>query len=99
MNERQDAKTPTKELPSLASWRLGVHDWVVIVVLVGATLAVYARVARYDFVTFDDDGYVSDNPHVRSGLNWENIRWAFTTRAMANWHPLTWLSHQLDTTL
>jgi hypothetical protein len=45
---------------------------------------------------FDDDVYVTKNPNVRSGLSWQGVRWAFTSGYASNWHPLTWLSHQLD---
>ena len=68
----------------------------VTVLLVVATLAVYAQVIRHDFVNFDDDKYVYENSHVRSGLTWKGIAWAFTTTVGGNWHPLTWLSHMLD---
>jgi protein O-mannosyl-transferase len=61
-----------------------------------AALAVYNPVAHHPFVNFDDDRYVTDNFHVRAGLHWETIRWAFTSFDEANWHPLTWLSHALD---
>jgi len=47
-------------------------------------------------VDYDDDEYVFTNPHVRAGLDAESITWAFTSTEMANWHPLTWLSHMLD---
>jgi len=67
--------------------------------LVLATLAVYARVASFEFVNFDDHGYVSDNPHVLDGLSPEGLVWAFTTTSQANWHPLTWISLQLDAEL
>src|SRR5206468_3598957 len=40
--------------------------------------------------------YILDNPHVRTGLSWENIRWALTSTENANWHPLTWISHMAD---
>ena len=40
--------------------------------------------------------YITDNPHVRAGLTWATVKWAFTTYDKANWHPLTWLSHALD---
>jgi tetratricopeptide (TPR) repeat protein len=33
---------------------------------------------------------------VRAGINWNTIRWSFTSLEQANWHPLTWLSHALD---
>ena len=47
----------------------------------------------------DDDSYVTRNPHVSSGLGGDNLVWAFTSFHSSNWHPLTWLSHQLDVTL
>ncbi|MGO9127802.1 MAG: tetratricopeptide repeat protein [Terriglobales bacterium] len=64
--------------------------------LVVATLAVYNPVIHHPFVNFDDDRYVTDNIHVRAGLNWAAVKWAFTSFEEANWHPLTWLSHALD---
>lgn len=50
----------------------------------------------YNFISLDDPLYVTANPHVRTGLSWENIRWAFMTLDGGLWHPLTWLSHMLD---
>ncbi len=67
--------------------------------LTALTLAVYLQVAGFDFVRLDDPGYVSDNARVLSGLGGDNLRWAFTTTAQANWHPLTWLSLMLDAEL
>lgn len=65
--------------------------------LVIATLVLYLPVLHHEFIQgWDDDGYVTDNPHVRSGLKWENVTWAFTSLEQSNWHPLTWLSHMLD---
>lgn len=48
------------------------------------------------FIDFDDDVYVTSNPHVVAGLTAEGVAWAFTTLTNGNWHPLTWLSHMLD---
>lgn len=64
--------------------------------LIVATLALYNPVSQHPFVNYDDDRYVTDNFHVRTGLHWETVRWAFTSYDEANWHPLTWLSHALD---
>jgi len=64
--------------------------------LVVATLALYNPVAHHPFVNYDDDRYVTDNPHVQEGLTWATVRWAFTTTSESNWHPLTWLSHAID---
>jgi protein O-mannosyl-transferase len=66
------------------------------VVLVALPIAIYAQVASFGFVGFDDPGYVSENARVLAGLNGDNVVWAFTTGAASNWHPLTWLSLMLD---
>jgi len=63
--------------------------------LVLATLAVYFPVNRYPFISLNDGEYVVHNVHI-SRLNWEMMRWSFTSFYAANWHPLTWLSHALD---
>ena len=51
---------------------------------------------HYDFLTFDDQIYVTENPHVQSGLNFKSVAWAFQTSTSGNWIPLTWISHMLD---
>jgi protein O-mannosyl-transferase len=61
-----------------------------------ATLALYNPVHRHPFVNYDDDRYVTENPHIHNGLNWDTIAWAFSAMEQGNWHPLTWLSHALD---
>ena len=63
------------------------------------TLAVYAQVARFQYVTWDDSVYVYENPDVTAGLSLKGIAWAFTSEHAANWHPLTGISHMLDCTL
>ena len=50
----------------------------------------------FEFFNFDDDEYITQNPHVQAGLTADSIHWAFTTFHSNNWHPLTWLSLQLD---
>lgn len=70
-----------------------------IVCLLGAIALVYAPAAGFAFVNWDDDQYIVENPHVLGGLSWSGVRWAFTTTHVANWHPLTWLSHQLDVSM
>ncbi len=67
--------------------------------LMGTVLLLYGRVAGHAFINFDDDTYVSENPHVLGGLTREGVGWAFTTTTESNWHPLTWLSHMLDAEL
>ena len=64
--------------------------------LIVLTLLVFRPVVGHDFVFFDDDVYVTHNPHIQQGVSPSGVRWAFTTFHAANWHPLTWLSHMLD---
>jgi cytochrome c-type biogenesis protein CcmH/NrfG len=67
--------------------------------LVAVTLAVYWPVVHCDFILLDDPDYFTGNIHVQTGLNLDNIAWAFTTGFATNWHPLTWLSLMLDSQL
>src|SRR5262252_6319190 len=73
--------------------------WFIAMALVVVTVATYRPCFNYPFVDHDDYDYVANNPHVKTGLTAENIRWAFTSFQFGNWHPLTWLSLQLDSTL
>jgi protein O-mannosyl-transferase len=70
--------------------------WLLAILLVLGTVALYWPAMRCDFITFDDPEYVTANPHVQGGLNWESVKWAFFNPVSANWHPLTVLSHMLD---
>src|SRR4051812_43517146 len=67
--------------------------------LAGITLALFWPLTGHDFVSYDDGIYIIDNPHVNTGLSWQNIVWAFHTGYAGNWHPLTWLAHMLDVQL
>ena len=60
------------------------------------TLWVYWPALHCDFLNYDDDGYVTANPHVLHGLTPADVAWAFQTGVTGNWHPLTWLSLMLD---
>jgi Flp pilus assembly protein TadD len=48
---------------------------------------------------YDDGKYVTDNANVKHGLDGASLRWAFTTTTASNWHPLTWVSHIVDTSM
>ncbi len=74
----------------------GTHTLLLCLLLTAVALAVYNPVTRNGFVTFDDNGYITNNPYVTRGLTWSTVTWAFTSYYESNWHPLTWLSHALD---
>lgn len=59
-------------------------------------LLIYAQTFGFDFINLDDNEYVYENPFVSGGANFENFRWALTAFHSSNWHPMTWISHQLD---
>ncbi|HEX2675787.1 MAG TPA: hypothetical protein VHM19_04090, partial [Polyangiales bacterium] len=63
------------------------------------TMLPYLPALRAEFLTYDDDAYVTANRFVLQGLAWPSIRWAFTTFSEGNYHPLTWLSLMLDAQL
>ncbi|HTV64501.1 MAG TPA: tetratricopeptide repeat protein [Bryocella sp.] len=91
--QRHDAPVAATRTSSLRA------SIVLSMVLAAAVVAVYYPVHRQPFANYDDPDYVTDNVHVRAGLTWTTIRWAMTARDAANWHPVTWLSHALDTQL
>ena len=60
------------------------------------TTALYAQLLAFDFVRYDDLFFVVENARVKQGLTPGGFYWALTSGSLANWHPLTWLSHMLD---
>ena len=67
--------------------------------LVAITFAVFAQTLGHDFVNYDDNTYVYDNPQVFRGLTLSGVKWAFTHFDNDNWHPLTSISHMIDCSL
>ncbi len=85
--------------PSVTSHRKD-RRWALAAAALGvATALVYAQVVGHEFLSYDDDDYVTANAHVRRGLTWDGVAWAFASTEAANWHPVTWLSHMLDVEL
>lgn len=72
------------------------RDLLISLGLIALTWAVFGQTIGHGFVNYDDPLYLLENPHVRSGVTWANVRWAFTHVHSQNWHPLTSISHMLD---
>jgi Flp pilus assembly protein TadD len=90
----RDNLNPMTDMPRKSEgipWQI-----LIALVIVIVTVAVYWRVGGNGFIAFDDDMYILNNAKVRAGLTLEGIRWAFSSVSMANWHPLTWISHMAD---
>jgi hypothetical protein len=75
------------------------REWIGAGLLFLLTLAVFARATGFEFVSYDDDEYVTRNQHVTQGLTPDGIVWALGSGEASNWHPLTWMSHMLDVDL
>jgi protein O-mannosyl-transferase len=90
--QRPKSKARSGTEPFGTGWKLAVLS----ILLAAATIALYSPVIGYSFVVLDDRDYVTANFHIHGGLKWSTVKWAFTSTAAANWHPLTWLSHALD---
>ncbi len=59
------------------------------------TFLVYLPALRNEFVYWDDNLYIFENPSIRL-LDAAFFRWAFLGFHVSNWHPLTWVSHAVD---
>ena len=70
--------------------------WLVCLLLVAATLAVYWPVRHFEFLNYDDTDGVVRSAAIRGGLTLSGVAWAFQNRHLGNWQPLTSLSHMLD---
>jgi protein O-mannosyl-transferase len=96
---RIEGAAPEPSTPVNGSGRARQTERSIGAVLVLVTLLVYLPALSCSFLQWGDSDYVTENRHVQAGLTAENVRWAFTTLEAGNWHPLTWLSLLLDTSL
>jgi protein O-mannosyl-transferase len=90
--------------PAIASANVHAPAWqpnrlILCLLLAVATLALYNPVTHAPFLNIDDHIYVTNNPQVRAGLNWHTFLWAFKTPRAIGWHPMTWLSYLLDSSM
>ena len=71
---------------------------IAILIFTGIICLIYSGALSFDFINFDDPVYVTDNPAVKSGINFESISWAFGIHSdiCMYWQPVAWLSHMLD---
>jgi Tfp pilus assembly protein PilF len=69
----------------------------VAVALAALTAAVLWPVIGAEFINYDDDLYVTENPALAAGVSARGLAWAFKSFGYTgNWHPLAWVSHLLD---
>ena len=74
-------------------------DLLILLGLAVVTFGIYAQVIGHQFIALDDASYIKENPMVNRGVTLAGLAWAFTTFYAANWHPLTWIAHMIDSQL
>ena len=82
--------------PRLSENRIAAY---IALALAVAVVCAYALVVRCDFIAFDDNSHVYENPFVIHGLSWVGVRDAFTHFHASLWIPLTWISFMADVSL
>jgi protein O-mannosyl-transferase len=80
-------------MPSARPWK---SFTLLSLLLAFGTAALYLPVLNFPFINFDDGDYITENPVTQAGLTWHGFIWAFNGIHVGNWHPLAWLSHELD---
>src|SRR5947207_10147689 len=74
-------------------------DLLILLGLAVVTFGIYAQVIGHRFTNYDEFGYITENSMVNRGVTLGGLAWAFTTLHQANWHPLTWIAHMIDSQL
>lgn len=69
----------------------------VLILLILIIAVVFGQVIGFEFVNFDDAFYV-ENVHVKNGLTWKGLVWAFSLKYNFS-QFLNWISHMIDVDL
>jgi len=97
----ETARVPTPRESELSpstrpqpAWLSRLLPFIIAAVVLGAGLPTI----RNAFVDLDDAPYISEKP-ASDGLTRQAVLFAFTSVRPMYWHPVAWLSHELDTDL
>src|ERR1700730_3632698 len=85
--------------PGRRATTFGHPECLILLGLAVITFGIYAQVIGHQFIALDDPTYIQENPMVNRGVTLAGLAWAFTTFHAANWHPLTWIAHMIDSQL
>jgi Flp pilus assembly protein TadD len=64
--------------------------------LVALVLGIYGQTLHHDFLNYDDNEYVTENPIVLQGLTLAGVKYAFASVCEVNWIPITVLVNMMD---
>jgi Flp pilus assembly protein TadD len=91
--EPSGSDAPARPSAEAGDWRVVLG---VCIFLAAITFAVFGQTLKHGFVNYDDDRYVYENSTVTNGLTHAGVAQAFAHGSLANWDPLTTLSHMAD---
>lgn len=74
---------------------MNLRIWVTLAVVLAVPFLLFSGTIGHEFVNWDDDIYVYDNPRIQT-TSGENILWLFTHVYYYAYIPVTMLSHALD---
>ena len=94
----RQAGNPTRPLTPPAQPFLQRPTGVLLICLLlfGLTVWAFFPALKNLFQSFDESAELLKNQHMKGGMSWQNLFWAFFSLEYSNWYPLTWLSHMLD---
>lgn len=64
--------------------------------LAALVFLVFGQTLHFDFINYDDDKNIYEEPAVSNGISLRGIVRAFTHTQVGHWDPLTTLSHMVD---
>lgn len=74
--------------------------WLLMAVIAAITLSVFSVVRSADFLPWDDDINLYNNPHIKAGITAESLKWMFTDSSYVHrYMPLGWLAFAVDVNL
>jgi tetratricopeptide (TPR) repeat protein len=91
-NVRKSSKPGAQRQPGSNQ---GMPQWLPALSVAVVTSAAFFPALLNDFVNWDDDTILTNNPYYR-GLGWEQLRWMFTTFLMGHYQPLSWMTFGVD---
>jgi len=78
---------------------LATKEWFWALLIGVVTCLVFFPAVECDFVNWDDDTYVYENPVISAGLSLRTVSESFRRVVCHNWAPLTTLSYLVDVSL
>lgn len=72
--------------------------FLIVLLICASVFLIYHQSFQFDFINFDDPVYVTDNPAVKQGINYESLTWAFGIHSdiCMYYQPIAWISHMAD---